>query len=84
MINQHLDILILNETRLDDTISDSENSIDKYDIVRRDRSRQGGGVAMYIRSSIGHTVSKSSRFLSLPGTDLQTLQFICSKNFKTY
>jgi hypothetical protein len=45
MINQYLDILILNETRLDDTISDSEISIDKHDIVRRDRSRQGGGVA---------------------------------------
>ena len=30
MINQCLDILILNETRLDDTISDSEISIDKY------------------------------------------------------
>ncbi len=60
MINQYLDILILNETRLDDTIqcsiSDSEISIDKYAIVRRDRSRQGGGVAMYIRSSIGHTI----------------------------
>jgi exonuclease III len=47
MINQYLDILILNETRLNDTISDSEISIDKYDTVRRDRSRQRCGVAMY-------------------------------------
>ncbi len=69
MINQYLDILILNETRLDDTISDSEISIDKYDIVRRDRSRQGGGVAMYIRSSIGHTIRNDIKD--------EDLEFLC-------
>ncbi len=69
MINQHLDILILNETRLDNTISDSEISIDKYDIVRRDQSRQGGGVAVYIRSSIGHTIRNDIKD--------EDLEFLC-------
>ena len=45
MQNQYLDILVLNETRLDETIySHSEISIDKYSLVRNDRSRYGGGV----------------------------------------
>ena len=43
---------ILNETRLDNTVSDSEVKISGYDIVRRDRNRSGGGVTMYIRSNI--------------------------------
>ena len=52
MQHQYLDILGLNETRLDETISNSEISIDKYTLVRNDRTRHGGGVAMYIRNSI--------------------------------
>ncbi len=50
MQHQYLDILVLNETRLDETISNSEISIDKYTLVRNDRTRHGGGVAMYIRN----------------------------------
>ena len=46
MQHQYLDILVLNETRLDETISNSEISIDKYTLVRNDRTRHGGGVAM--------------------------------------
>ena len=52
MQHQYLDILVLNETRLDETISNSEISINKYTLVRNDRTRHGGGVAMYIRNSI--------------------------------
>ena len=52
MQDKPFDILTLNETRLDDSISDSEVKIPGYDIVRRDRNRSGGGVAMFIRSNI--------------------------------
>ena len=52
MQHQYLDILVLNETHLDETISNFEISIDKYTLVRNDRTRHGGGVAMYIRNSI--------------------------------
>ena len=47
----------INETRLDDSILDSEIKISGYDIIRRDRNRNGGGVAMYIRSNISFTKS---------------------------
>ena len=69
MQNQYLDVLVLNKTGLDETICDSEMSIDKYTLVRNDRSRHGGGVAMYIRNSICFNVR----------TDLQdeALEFLC-------
>ena len=44
MQDKPFDILTLNETRLDNTVLDSEVKISGYDIVRRDRNRNGGGV----------------------------------------
>ena len=52
MQDKPFDILTLNETRLDNSISDSEVKIPGYDIVQCDRNRNGGGVAMFIRSNI--------------------------------
>ena len=43
------------ETKLDNTVYDSEVAIEGYSIVRNDRTRKGGGVASYIRSSICYT-----------------------------
>ena len=50
--NQTVDILAINETRLDDTINDSEIEISNYTLTRRDRSRHSGGVAIYVRNPI--------------------------------
>ena len=48
-----IDVLAINETKLDDSISDNEFYIPGYEIVRRDRtSGGGGGVCFYIRSGI--------------------------------
>ena len=52
MADKNLDVLAINETRLSDLIDDSCIHIQGYDIVRRDRNRNGGGVCLYIRSSI--------------------------------
>ena len=43
-----LDILSINETRLDDTINDSLVHLNGYDVLRKDRNRMGGGVAITI------------------------------------
>lgn len=40
--------MTVNETRLDNTISYSEVAIDGYTVVRWDRSRQEGDVAIYM------------------------------------
>ena len=44
--------MAINETRLGDTINDSEIEISNYTLTRRDRSRHGSGVAIYVRNPI--------------------------------
>ena len=65
------DILCLKETRLDITINDSIIKIPDYDIVWRDRDRNGEGVAIYIRTTIN--------FIELIPEDLEA---ICNKIHK--
>lgn len=48
----NFDIFGLNETWLDDTISDLDISIPGYIVIRNDRNRRGGGVCLYIRDHL--------------------------------
>ena len=46
-------IMALNETKLDDTTGSSELPISNYhEIIRKDGTRYGGGVALYIHNSV--------------------------------
>ena len=54
MDNSNLDILAINETKLDSSISNNEIHFEGYDVVRLDREvngRYGGGVCIYIRNN---------------------------------
>ena len=54
-----LDVISINETRLDDSVSDDEVYIPGYDIICRDRehnSRLGEGVCIYVRSNINFSL----------------------------
>ena len=54
-----IDVLAVNESKLDDTISDNEIHISGYESIRSDRStngRSGGGVCFFIRSEINYSV----------------------------
>ena len=55
------DVLCINETRLDQTIKNSEVEVHGYDLVRHDRNRNGGGVrvAIYIREIIPYSERNS-------------------------
>ena len=49
------DLLAVNETGLDDTISSGEVTVPGYALERNDRNRDGGGgVALYIRNTINY------------------------------
>ena len=50
------DILAVNETKIDDKISDQEIAIDRYYVERRDRNQFGGGVAMCIHNSVEYKI----------------------------
>ena len=52
--DKKIDILALNETRLDPSISDELVSVDGYDLIRADRNRNGGGVCIYARCNINY------------------------------
>ena len=55
LINFPLEVLAINESKLDGTISDTEVYIPGYIIIRKDRSRSGGGAALYIRENVSYT-----------------------------
>ena len=54
-----VDVLSINETRLDDSVKDSDVYIPGYEIIRRDRERNGrlgGGVCFFVRSNISYSL----------------------------
>ena len=44
MLNENIDLIAFNETRLDSNLSDGIVYVNDYDIIRKDSSRNGGGV----------------------------------------
>ena len=54
----NVDVMTLSETWLDDTVTDLEVCPDGYNlfIIRRDRNRRGGGVAIILSSDIRYKV----------------------------
>ena len=59
-------MLGLAETKVDDSVSDASISIPGFELFRRDRTRHGGGVALYVRSSL-------CPFLECSHSDLEAL-----------
>ncbi len=63
-----LDFIALTETWLDPSIKDSELSIPSFTLLRRDRSRHGGGVCPYVREGLTITskwLHESAELLSI-------------------
>ena len=48
----NIDIISLNETRLDESITNNSLSIPGYNIYRKDRNRNGGGALLYINDNL--------------------------------
>ena len=59
LADRPIDVLAVNETKLDSNVSDNEVKICGYEITRSDRfcnGRSGGGVCFYVRSEINYSV----------------------------
>ena len=56
MSNNLIDLIAFNETRLDPNVTNNMIHFNDYDLIRKDRSRNGGGVCMYLRSSINYKI----------------------------
>ena len=74
MLSKTVDILAINETRLDSSIQDGEVSIPGYTLERKDRNRNGGGVALYITDSINY-----KRLIDLPDDNIELISIQVSK-----
>lgn len=46
--------IAISETWLDDSIQNGEIAIDRYQVVRNDRNRHGGGVALYVKNGLAY------------------------------
>ena len=49
---EKIDVFVICETKLNDKVKDQLVDIDEFDLKRHDRSRHGGGFAMYVRNTI--------------------------------
>ena len=54
--NTNAAVIGITESKLDDSILDSEIAINRYDVLRKDRNRKGGGVVFYIRQNICYSL----------------------------
>ena len=45
-------VMCITETWLDDSVTNNEIEINGYQVIRKDRNRNGGGVCMYIKSCL--------------------------------
>jgi exonuclease III len=79
MCNNPVDIIALNETRLESYIPDNEINIDGYDLYRNDRNREGGGVAIYISNKSGFT-NKVRDDLMPPELEIITIEVASPKS----
>ena len=46
--DNHFDVLAINETKLDDSISTKQICLQEYNCLRKDRKKRGGGVCLYV------------------------------------
>ena len=74
MSTYKIDILSINETKLDFTIDDSELYLTGFEIIRKDRKingRNGGGVRFHVRSNLNY---KTREDLSTENLEWFTLE----------
>ena len=53
--SKSIEILVINESKIDDTVLDNKIHISGYNIIRNDRNRNGGGVIMYLKQCLSFT-----------------------------
>ena len=54
-----VDVLAINETKIDSSVNDNEIYLPGFEVVRKDRSvngQNGGGVCMYLRNNINYQI----------------------------
>ena len=59
VLDSKIDVLAINETKIDSSVNDNEIYLPGFEVVRKDRSvngRSGGGVCIYLRNNINYQI----------------------------
>ena len=59
MSSSKVDILVINESKLDSTVHHNEDYLRGFELVRRDRKingRNGGGVCIYLHTNLNYRI----------------------------
>ena len=59
VLDSKIDVLAINETKIDSSVNDNEIYLPGFEVVRKDSSvngRSGGGVCIYLRSNINYQI----------------------------
>ena len=56
VLDSKIDVLVINETKIDSSVIDNEIYLPGFGVVREDRSRRGGHVCIYLRSNINYQI----------------------------
>ena len=65
LVPGNIDVLVITETKLDDTFPTAQFSIDGFSIpYRQDRNKNGGGILIYVREDIPNKILTKHNFPS--------------------
>ena len=56
MSGQNIDLIAFNETQLSNNITNNQVKLSNYELIRKDRNRNGGGVCIYIKNHVNFKV----------------------------
>jgi len=78
MSNSKIDLLSINETKLDLTIDDAELYLAVFELIRKDRvrnGRNGGGIYFYVPSNLNYKIRDDLSFGNLELLVLEVTRF---------
>ena len=73
MIKGKVDIFLINETKLDESLLSNQFAISSYKFIKRDRNKFEGGIAFYITDKLP---SRTKKFENLTDVEILTIEII--------
>ena len=73
MKNNEIDVLAINESRMDNSIAPEMVTVHGYNWVSKDRNRFGGGVGFYVRNTINFCLRRD---LNVDDIEILTIEII--------
>ena len=64
------DILLLSETKIDDSFSDSQFFVEGFKMCRKDRTKTGGGLSLYVNENLPRKIINSYKFKEISAFNL--------------